>query len=102
MAPFRECRITPGWESSGDVASTFNIYPSLAKKPIIKTKTGAKTARGTERTLTHLSELKIKRQAEEKKFEVKDSSGIPKLTIEVIRKRYLYPFSINSKIPCDE
>ena len=33
---------------------------------------------------------------EERKIEPKEISGIPKLTIEVIRKRYLYPFSINS------
>jgi hypothetical protein len=33
---------------------------------------------------------------EEKKVEAKESSGIPKLTVDVIRKRYLYPFSVDS------
>jgi len=103
MAPFKECKITPGWEGSNEVPSAFHIYPSLGKKLTTKDQqemtakrnmTGAKTARIDKRVLPI---LQIQRKKEEKKFEVKDGSGIPKLTLEVIRKKYLYPFCIDSK-----
>lgn len=101
MAPFKECRITPGWESSGDVASTFNIYPpSKVKKTQSVFKESNRYEKFPEYELPPIKEKKPTKieTSEDKKVEQGESSGIPKLTIEVIRKRYLYPFSINSNV----
>lgn len=101
MAPFKDCRVTPAWESSSEVPSAFHIYPAQGKKvgkggyeaKSVRCVSGAVTARASKRSLPA---LKTQRKKEENKFEVKDSSGIPKLTLEVIRKKYLYPFCIDS------
>jgi len=117
MAPFKECKITPGWETSGyfqrkhlkkyrEVASTFNIYPApksaLMKKAqaLAEAKAVARKVPALQKTMMKPKILQEKKkptaQDEVKKIDVKESSGVPKLTIEVIRKRYLYPFSIDS------
>eukprot|EP00826_Nyctotherus_ovalis_P007146 TRINITY_DN11761_c0_g3_i2.p2 TRINITY_DN11761_c0_g3~~TRINITY_DN11761_c0_g3_i2.p2 ORF type:complete len:223 (-),score=47.15 TRINITY_DN11761_c0_g3_i2:1103-1771(-) len=105
MAPFKDCRVAPAWESSSDVPSAFHIYPAQGKKAdkqklqvkSARNWSGAMTARVPKRVLPVLKSLrKTQRKREENEFEVKDSSGIPKLTLEVIRKKYLYPFCIDS------
>lgn len=99
-APFKECRITPGWEATEEAPSSFVVYPPTRKRvaqaaqcskkpskqelPPIREKPAIKVAAFTP-SITNTDKGE------------QEGLGIPKLTVDVIRKRYLYPFSIDSK-----
>jgi len=91
MAPFKECHITPGWESSEEVPSAFLIYPPKRLR-IHQTVTEAK---GDENKKLPPIKEKVCMKAQGTKGE-QEGMGVPKLTVDVIRRRYLYPFSIDS------
>ena len=99
MAPFKDCLITPAWESSGELASAFNIYPAW------KTEIQHKRNQTEIQQSKYIKELKstlpeiTKKYTKRKRIEISETlekSGIPKLTIETIKKRYIYPFTIDS------
>jgi hypothetical protein len=92
MAPFKECRITPGWEPAEEAPSAFVIYPPSR----VKTHPTVTEPKVNEKTKLPPIKDKVHRRAEETKGE-QEGIGIPNLTIDVMRKRYLYPFSIDSK-----
>ena len=93
---------------NSEVASTFNIYPAsknvplkkAAAAPVPKISTNQQPPMQSSLLPSALDKPEQKSQLMEdyKKGEAKEAGGIPKLTIEVIRKRYLYPFSIDSNI----
>ena len=94
-APFKDCLITPSWHASGDVASAFNIYPSpktfLRKRPISLSHDFSQLKHKKSKKLPPIKEIR------NEKISVQiEKCGIPKLSIETIRKRYLYPFGIDS------
>jgi len=117
LAPFKNCLIVPTWETSDEVASTFIIYPNYKKSytkketprnklPSIKDTKNA-TAKEPEAGKEQKKESKKEQKKEEKKEikkevkkglkkEEKRSEG-NKMSVEEIRKKYLYPFGIDSR-----
>ena len=111
MAPLKKCFIAPVWESSGEVASAVNVYPS-GKNPISKAEGNSfdaseeksppnksssymKDLNSSKNMLPPIARKYIESNRMEDNIEY-EKSGIPKLTINGIKKRYLYPFSVDS------
>jgi len=95
VVPFRDCAITPAWEASGEVATAFYIYPTTKDiSKLLLNKEEQKAEKKDE--LPKISLPPIKKICERTVVH-ETKSVIPKLSIENIKTRYLYPFSIDSK-----
>eukprot|EP00826_Nyctotherus_ovalis_P042367 TRINITY_DN4349_c0_g1_i3.p2 TRINITY_DN4349_c0_g1~~TRINITY_DN4349_c0_g1_i3.p2 ORF type:complete len:171 (-),score=27.47 TRINITY_DN4349_c0_g1_i3:166-678(-) len=92
-APFKECRITPGWENTEEAPSSFVVYPPIRKRTVQAVQSSKKPS------LPPIQEKPVAKMAIDNDKGEQEGLGIPKLTVDVIRKRYLYPFSIDSKNP---
>jgi hypothetical protein len=98
VVPFRDCTIAPAWEATGEVATAFYIYPDTKNIPKLPLKEG-EDKKKEELVKISLPPIKERYKRTEEVHETK--SKVPKLTIDNIKTRYLYPLSIDSESLCN-